>query len=349
MLFNKQLMGLDLGSRSIKVAKMVKRKNGYHLKKFGIVPIPVNTVVDGSIMNTYEMNDAVKTLLAKTRIKDKMCAIGIAGHGIISRLINMPKVSEEDFVNALRVEAETHVPHDIGEIYYDGIRTGFIENNKERVLLVAARQDLVGDFVQVVYESGVKPISVEIDSTALANLFEINYPEERSNTVAILNIGASKINVVVVSKGLLSFFRDIAIGGNFITEEVSKKLNVSFQQAESLKSGEESTEDSILPQDVERVVSESAKAMAADINRVFDYYSNINADEIISKVYVTGGTTKSHTFMTALQSQLDFEVEKLEPFKEIAVSGQLFTSEELDEYSHVASVSLGLALRRLDE
>ena len=65
MFYNKQLMGLDLGSYLIKAAQLQKKGKGkYQLKKFGFIPIPVNTMVDGSIMNTYEMNDAVKTLLA---------------------------------------------------------------------------------------------------------------------------------------------------------------------------------------------------------------------------------------------------------------------------------------------
>jgi len=349
MFFSKQLLGLDLGSHSIKAARLSRKKGKYYLRKFGHVNIPVNTVVDGSIMNTYEMNDAIKTLLAKEHLKDRYCSISISGHGIISRIINIPRVSDSDFSNALRIEAETHVPHDISEIFYDGIRTNVVEENKERVILIAARQDLVEDFIQVVYEANVKPMSVEIDSSALANIFEVNYPEEKERTIAILNIGASKINVVVVSKGVLSFFRSVATGGNHITEEISKRLKVGFQQAESLKSGDESSDDSILPHEVETVVRDAAKSMVADVNRVFDYYSNLSPDDSISKVFVTGGTTKSHTFLSVLKSELDMPIEKLNPFKELAVPGQLFTEDELENYAHVASVSLGLALRRVDE
>lgn len=349
MFFSKQLLGLDLGSYLLKAVRLSKSRGKYHLKKFGIIPIPVNTVVDGSIMNTYEMNDAIKTLLAKERLKDKYCAISIAGHGVISRIISVPKVTSEEFAKVLRVEAETHIPHDINEIYFDGIKTNISEENKERVILIAARQDLVGDFIQVVNDAGVKPMSVEIDSSALANIFEINYPEEKESTIAFLNIGASKINVVIISKGSLSFFRDVPTGGNYITEEITKRLKVSFQQAESLKSGEHNADDSILPNQVEEVVADVAKNMVSDILRVFDYYGNINPEDKISKVYLTGGTTKSHTFMSTLQSLINMPVEKMNPFKEIVVPGNLFTNEQIENYSHVAAVSLGLALRRIDE
>ncbi len=349
MFFGKQLMGLDLGSYSIKLARLSKKRGKYQLNKFGSIAIPQNTVVDGSIMNTYEMNDAIKTLFAKERIKDKFCAISIAGHGIIHRVVNIPKVSDTDFPNALRAEAEAHIPHDINEIYYDGIRTNHFENNKERVILIAARQDLVGDFIQVVYDAGVRPMSVEIDASALANIFEVNYPDEKDKVVALMNVGSSKINVVVVSKGVVSFFRDVATGGNYITEEITRRLKVSFQQAESLKCGSQSADDSILPNQVEEVVAEIAGNMAGDVSRVFDYYQNISPEDEISKIYITGGATKSHTFVSALESEIGIPVEKLNPFKEIIVPAQMFTQEELDDYSHTAAVCMGLALRRLDE
>ncbi|MDX9805461.1 MAG: type IV pilus assembly protein PilM [bacterium] len=349
MFYNKQLLGLDLGSYLIKASRLQKKRGRYYLKKFGFIPIPVNTVVDGSIMNTYEMNDAIKTLLARERLKDKFCSICIAGHGIINRIINVPKVTKEEFYNALKVEAETHIPHDIKEIYFDGLKTDIVEDGRDRVVLIAARKDLVGDFIQVVNDAGVRPMSVEIDATALANVFEINYPEEKDKTVAILNVGASKINVVIIANGNVRFFRDILTGGNYITEEITRRLKVSFQQAESLKSGSHTTGDSILPNQVEEVVADVAKNMVADISRVFDYYTNTNPEDSVTKVFITGGTTRSHTFTQTLRSTLEIPVEKLNPFKEIIVPGQVLNREEVEDYAHIATISLGLALRRMDE
>ncbi len=349
LFFSKQMLGLDMGSFYLKVARLARVGRKYRLKRFGAIPIPVNTVVDGSIMNTYEMNDAIKTLLTKEHLSDKYCAISIAGHGIISRIISMAPVPPADFKKALRSEVETHIPHDINEIYYDGIRTGVVEDNKERVILIAARQDLVGDFMQVAQTAGIRPMSVEIDASALANIFEVNYPEELGQTVALLNIGASKVNVVILSKGVISFFRDIPNGGNFITEEITRRLKVSFQQAESLKSGEQTGDDSILPQQVEEVVADVAKNMVSDIQRVFDYYGNINPEDKIQKIFLTGGTTRSHTFVTTVKSLMAIAVEKMNPFKEIVVPPSVLTHEQMEADAHIAAVSLGLALRRLDE
>ncbi|MBO4441189.1 type IV pilus assembly protein PilM [bacterium] len=347
--YNKQLLGLDMGSYLIKAAQLQKKRGKYQLKKFGSIPIPVNTIVDGSIMNTYEMNDAVKTLMAKEHFKDKYCSICISGHGIINRVISVPKVADNEFYNALRVEAETHIPNDIKEIYLDGIKTGVVEDGRDRVILIAARKDLVGDFFQVVNDAGVRPMSVEIDATALANIFNVNYPEEHDKTVALLNVGASKTNIVILSNGDLRFFREVMTGGNFITEEITRRLKVSFQQAESLKSGSHAAGDSILPNQVEEIVADVAKGMVSDIARVFDYYTNSNPEGAVSKVYITGGATKSFTFVEAIKSNLSIPVEKFNPFKEITVPGQVMTREEVENCSHIAAISLGLALRRMDE
>ncbi|MFO7735699.1 MAG: type IV pilus assembly protein PilM [bacterium] len=349
MFLRKQLLGMDLGSHQIKAAQLSKKGDVYKLRKFGTIHIPGNTIVDGSIMNTYEINDAIKTMLAREKIRAKHCAIAIAGHGIINRMIDMPKVDDSDFGDALRIEAESHVPHDIDEIYFDGIKTGLVDENKGKVILIAARKDLLGDFVQVVNDSGVKPMSVEIDASALTNIFLVNYPEEMESSVGLLNIGASKTNIVVISNGNMAFYRDIPRGGNHITEEITRKLKVSFQQAESLKSGEQIAGDSILPNQVEDVVSEIAEDMVADIRRVFDYYKSLGTEDDLSKTYITGGTTKSNTFTEVLKSKMDMEVEQFNPFREIVVPGNVLSSDDMEKNMSIASISLGLALRRLDE
>ena len=349
MFFTKQMLGMDLGSYSIKVARISNKRGKLFLNKFGNIAVPLNTIVDGSIMNTYEMNDAIKTLLAREKIRDKYCAISIAGHGIINRIIDVPDIEESEFFNAMKVEAETHIPHDINEIYFDGIKTGVSESGKNKVILIAARKDLVGDFIQVVSDAGVRPMSVEIDATALANIFEVNYQEELDSTVVLVNVGSLKMNVVVLKNGNIAFFRDIPTGGNFITEEISRRLKVNYQQAEGLKSGAQISGDAILPNQVEEVVASVADSMVSDITRVLDFYSNTSGDEKISKIYITGGTTKSHTFVSTLASKLEFTVEKLNPFKEIVVPPNVLSSEEVEDYSHFAAISLGLALRRVDE
>ena len=154
---------------------------------------------------------------------------------------------------------------------------------------------------------------------------------------------------MIIANGNVRFFRDILTGGNYITEEITRRLKVSFQQAESLKSGSHTTGDSILPNQVEEVVADVAKNMVADISRVFDYYTNTNPEDSVTKVFITGGTTRSHTFTQTLRSTLEIPVEKLNPFKEIIVPGQVLNREEVEDYAHIATISLGLALRRMDE
>jgi len=349
MFYSKQLVGLDLGSYLVKVSCLHKRRRKHYLNKFGFIPIPVNTVVDGSVMNTYEMNDAIKTLFAREKLKNRFCSIGVAGHGVINRIIHVPQVGPDEFYNAIKVEAEAHIPHDINDIYFDGIKTDVFEDGKNRVILIAARKDFIADFIQVVNDASVKPMSVEIDATALCNIFDVNYPEERKNTVAVLNLGASKINIVILANGHVRFFRDIVTGGNYITEEISRRLKVSFQHAESLKSGKEVSRDSRLLDQVDNVVVDIAKSMVSEILRVFDYYTNMNPEDGVAKVFITGGTTRSHTFTQVLNSSMERPVEKLNPFKKIVVSKQVLTTKQIEDYSHISAVSLGLALRRMDE
>jgi type IV pilus assembly protein PilM len=215
------------------------------------------------------------------------------------------------------------------------------------VLLVAAKKDMINDYTAVISEAGLTPQIVDVDAFAVQNAFEVNYEMPRSETIVLINAGASVVNINVIANGLTTFTRDVSMGGNQFTEEIQKQLNVSYDEAEKLKIGGDVSEvDSVIPQEVERIIQGVADQMAGEIQRSLDFYAATAADSRIAKVYLSGGTARIPALFKNIEQRVGVPVEIMNPFKSIEIDNRKFDPNYLMEIAPSAAVCVGLGLRR---
>ncbi len=348
----KGLIGLDIGSSSIKVISLRKSKKGYELTNFGIAPLPPQTIVDRSLMNSGAVVDAIRRLIQSQMIKTKDCALSISGHSVIIKKISLPQMTKSELDNSLQWEAEQYIPFDINDVNVDVqiLNPTGSEPGQMDVLLVAGKKDMIYDYAAVVSEAGLNPVVVDVDAFAVENAFEANYTVPPDETIALINIGASVTNIVVLANRLNTFTRDITIGGLQFTEEIQKQLNLSFEEAEDLKLGGEPgvDADSVIPQEVERVIQEVSENLASEIRRSLEFFSATNQDSDISKIYLCGGTSKISTLHKILESRTGIEVETFDPFRNIRINEKIFDIGFIRNVAPMAAVAVGLGLRRFD-
>src|SRR3989440_8334070 len=257
---SKLALGLDIGSSSVKLSQLKDAKGGFSLNAFGVSPLPPEAIVDGALMNNGAIVDAIKQLVGQFKLKNREVAIGVSGHSVIIKKISMPRMSQEELEESIQWEAEQYIPFDVKDVNIDvQILTPADQDTgtgQMDVLLVAAKKDMINDYTSVVSEAGLAPVVVDVDAFAVQNAFEVNYEAPRSETVVLVNAGASVCNINVLANGLTTFTRDVTIGGNQFTEEIQKQLNVSYDEAEKLKVGGDAAQDSdsVVPQEGERVI-----------------------------------------------------------------------------------------------
>jgi type IV pilus assembly protein PilM len=186
------LIGLDIGSSSVKVCQLKEaRKSTYQLQCFGMIPLPPEAIVDGSIMNQTAVVDAVRELMVSQKIKLKDVAVSVSGHSVILRKINLPVMTREELDESIQWEAEQYIPFDINDVNIDvSILNDHNDQGQMDVLLVAAKKDMINDYINVVREAGLQPHVVDVDSFAVQNAFEVNYNLPVGETVALINVGA---------------------------------------------------------------------------------------------------------------------------------------------------------------
>ena len=267
---NKPSIGLDIGSSSVKLVCLREGKRGYALDSFGIVALPPEAIVDGALMNSSAIVDAIKELFAQAKLKTKIVAISVSGHSVIIKKISLPRMSQEELEESIQWEAEQYIPFELKDVNLDVqiLSPGDDATGQMDVLLVAAKKDMINDYTAVISEAGLIPQVVDVDAFAVQNAFEINYEMPRNETIVLINAGASVVNINVIANGYTTFTRDVSMGGNQFTEEIQKQLNVSYDEAEKLKIGGDITEtDSVIPQEVERIIQGVADQMAGEIQR----------------------------------------------------------------------------------
>ena len=347
---SRNAIGLDIGSSYIKVLELSESKGRWSLMNFGMKKLPPEAIVDGALMNSNVIVDSIRELISSHKIRTRDVIASISGYSVIIKKINLPVMTADELEESIQWEAEQYIPFDINDVNIDvqilnpvGDETGQME-----VLLVAAKKDIINDYVAIVQEAGLNPVVMDVDSFAIEGMFELNYDISPEETVVLVNIGASIININVLKGGVTAFTRDITLGGNQYTEEIQKQLNVSYEEAEALKIGGDIVRDAqaVVPEEVEAIIRSVSDNVATEIQRSLDFYAATSTDDEITRIDLSGGTSRITGLTRTIQDKTGLSVEIVNAFRKIEINERDFNIDFLNEVAPMAAVAVGLALRR---
>jgi len=350
-LFKKQdLIGLDIGSNSLKVAQLKRNAKGYELIKAGIKPLPPGTISEDEILDRKAIIEAIKQLLREQKVTTKQVATSVSGRSVIVKRIKLPEMNEEDLMETILYEAEQYIPFDINDVNLD---FQVMNNAKSKddgqmdILLVAVKKERIQDIVSLIQEAGLVPAVVDVDVFALENQYEVNYPRDMEHYVVLLDIGADTMNMNILWEGETIFTRDASLGGNNYFKVLQNNFGFGADQIEKLKSGEIPqgfTEDQLVP------LQESFyEEILSEIQRSFDYFRATADDTPISRILLSGGTSKIGKIDQMLAQRFELEVEKNNPFQNLQINPSQFDSNWLSQIAPMMGVVIGLALRKVDD
>ncbi len=352
MVFRKKskIIGIDIGSSSIKVIQLSDNNGGYTLSRFGMAPLAPEMIVDGTIMDSVRCVETLQNLLKDQSISTKDAVISLSGHSVIVKRVSLPQMTEDELAESIKWEAEQYIPFDINDVNTDfQILNTFVDPDGKpqmNVLLAVVKKDKITEYTSLVIEAGLRPVIVDIDSFALENMYGINYEVKEGETVALINIGASLTNINILQKGMFAFTRDVSIGGNKYTESIQKDLGLSYENAERAKKGEsvEGVDSFALDSVVESVSGE----IVNEITRSFGYFKTASGNEKIDKIMLSGGSSKIKGMDNFLQQRLDLPIEIVNPFRKIEIPPE-FDSNYIRDIAPLTAVAVGLGIRRLND
>jgi len=343
----KDLVGIDIGSSSVKLVQLKEQKGVFHLQNVGILPLPAEAIVDNSLMDSSSIVEAVKNLFKSLNIKAKEAVCSISGNSVIIRKISLPVMPVEELEDQIHWEAEQYIPFDINDVNIDFqiLSADELDPSKMNVLLVASKKDIINDYLAVFNEAGIKLMVVDVDSFAVQNAFELNYDFDFEEVSALVNIGASIMNLNIVKGGISLFTRDVQIGGNLYNEEIQKQFGMNNEDAERTKISGDSPDNTRLKD----IISRINDTLSLEMRRSLDFYNSTAGEGKISKVYLSGGGAKTTMLLDSVSQKLDLPVEILNPFLKIRYNEKEFDPEYLQEIGPLVTVAIGLATRRLGD
>lgn len=340
----KDAVAFDIGSNSIKLVQMNQTKKGWELLKLGMAELPPEAIVDGSIIDSMTVTSTIKDLIKEHNVKVKDAVSSLTGHSVIIKKVSFPAMTEEELADSIQWEAEQYIPFPITDVNIDfQILGADIEGRGQMdVMLVAVKKDVINDYTNVIKEAGLNPVVIDVDSFALENMMEINYPVAPGENIAMVNIGASITSISVILGGLTIFTRSIPMGGNQFTEEIQRQLNISFKEAEDIKSGKKEGDASSLSSAVETVSTN----LTFEVKRSLDFFLGGSQGSYVNKIYLSGGSSKVGDLQNLMQDKTSIPVEIANPFKNIEANPKHFEKEKLKDMAPFFGVAVGLATRR---
>lgn len=367
-------IGLDIGSHAVKLVALrsTRGENPYKLTHLGIAELPDESIVDGAVVHPEQVAAVVKELLDQHKVRGKRVATAVSGNAVIVRRITMARMDPEELRESLQWEAEEYIPFDIDEVNLDfAILDGDEASENMDVVLVAAKRDRIDEYVGVVDRAGRAAVVVDVDVFALQNAFELNYPERTGEDVALLNLGASVINLAVLEDGRPSFWRDIALGVSQYVTALQREFMLDYYDAEEVLrrleddgeggggrgtvdtladfSGEEERggqlRDPALDPRAREIVGQVSERIITEIKKTFDFYQTQTMHEHLDTIFLAGGGAQVGDLARRLEQRLGWPVERLDPLRRVTVPDKGFDREYVWQMAPQVAVAVGLAIR----
>jgi type IV pilus assembly protein PilM len=339
---SKRTVGLDIGSRAIKVVEVGHTGPKPMLLKVGRCPLLPEAIVDGEVMDRDVVVDTIAELMESNAIATKEVVIAVSGRAVIVKKIQMNKMTDDEARTAIHWEAEQHVPFDIDDVSLDFQVLNRESPDRMDVLLVAAKKEMLEARADLVRSAGLNPSVIDVDSFAVQNAYEQSYGIQEGNLTLLLNVGCFVTNVNIIKDGIPYFTRDLSFAGNAIMEAVQKDLGVDYDQASKILElpGEERIED------LQSIVGLVGEELAVGIEKSLSYLKTSGEADHIDRICLTGGSAFAPGLREAIEKRQGSPVEIGNPFRNMDWSEGVFGDADPEKLGPHYMVAAGLALRR---
>jgi type IV pilus assembly protein PilM len=332
----KSIVGLDIGSSSIKAVELTREKYDHVITGYAQV----------DVQNEAARQEAIAELMRVAKFRSKRVATAVSGKNVIFRYIGMPEMPQDKLVQAVRLEAEKYIPFDVNDVEIDAQKlvttTDQAGKQEMKVLLVAAKKTVVSDHSRMLSELGLQPVSVGVDGFALGNAWELGdlvNPgiQDPGRTVALIDIGSSKASINILRDNVSYFAREVPMGGQDLTNAIARRLGVEPAQAEAIKR-EPGDQVSL----VQEAVSQVLEDLGNEINLSFDFFEN-QFDGEVQEVWLTGGTALLPFLEESLEKIFEKRTKTWNPIEGLKVRADNVNVEALNQQAPQLAVALGLA------
>jgi len=350
---SKKTVGLDIGSFALKLVEVKPKKKGkdtsYELMALGYEPVPYQSIVEGSIMDSTAVVDAIQHIFYESKTKTNRLSFGVSGSSVIVKRIEVQRLNPNEMHEHILWEARPHIPFTPEEVNidYEIIETPDTHPERVSVVLAAVKKEKLNDYMNVITIADRVVNIIDLESFSILNSVLVNYEMYRERSIAIINVGASITNVIIARGGHPVFVRDIAFGGNQFTDLIQKELNLKYEKAESVKKGRQV--EGVSPAAVKPVINLIFNELKNEIKKTFEFYRSNTTEGRIDNILISGGTANLESIVDFFSQEFDIPIEVVNPFNNIEINPKKFDLDFIKDMAPVFNVAMGLALRAVGD
>lgn len=343
-----QVVSVDLGGRTTKAVQMQRKGDRFELLSFAVMDAPIYEKTLTADLVSEHLKSILQALEAKTRVLALSVGVGES----VVRHADLPQMPVSDMRQVLRNNTKNYLQQDLSRHAFDCHIIPPRNNAKTqdktkpqagppkyRVLVAGAREQLLADLQAAVKSAGATIDMVAPGLVGPVNAFEMAMPEVFSKEViALVDIGFKNTTISILQEGDLLLSRVVAIGGDRMTTGLAEVLSISYAEAEGIKIG--------MPTEVQTELEAIILPLGRELRASIDFYEHQN-DRAVSRVYVSGGSSRSDLVMQMLQSELMVDCLPWNPttFLQPALPPQQMI--EIEQVAPQLAVAVGAAVATL--
>jgi len=335
----RRLIGLDLGSSAVKAVEYTDYGDRLVISGFSLKAVESKDLVD----------QAIRDCIAEGNFHTRDVAVSLSGRGVVVRFVNMMKMDESELESAVRYEADKYIPFELSDVVLgcqrlEGVQDATMSDKEMKVLVVAAKRDLVEEVVETAKKIGLSPVIVDVDLFALSNAYEMKQRlgpkmETGDKVDVLVDVGANKTSVAIVKNLTLRFAREFYIAGNDFTDAIARRLGLDLHEAANLKQNPAGRE-----MEIEDAVQQVLADFANEIRLSFDYYES-QYEEEVDEIFLSGGGARLYGMSQWLEQAFGKRVTLWDPFELMEVDEASVNPEGVARNAPRLAVAAGLAAR----
>ncbi|MCO4792685.1 MAG: type IV pilus assembly protein PilM [Bacteriovoracaceae bacterium] len=342
-----KVIGLDIGLSSIKACVVDKSgKNNFKLTRFATVSLPEAALIEDEIQKEEEIVEAIEKVIGRLKTKLGNVCMGMSGPNTVARKLQLAGGTNDEIAEQVSWEAEQYLPFELEESSMAFHNLGENDGGGVDVLVCAVRKDILLNFKELVENSGLKVKIVDLNVTAIINVFELVMGEKLDDpdqSWLILDLGAQKTSFIIYKGNKVQFVKEMNIGGVMITEEIQRQMGVNYEEAEDLKNNGD--ENGNLPEEILEIIDDVVESFFSEIKKTIDFYISSTSDESLVGCLLTGGGALVPGLIEGLEALLGVDVTVLNPFEAIEYDEKTVHEDMINDIAYRGVCAIGLGMR----
>jgi len=338
---SEEVLGLDIGSSSVKIVQMHKDKTGYSVSSAAMADVEtsLSETTDSDINTVRAIRNCVNTASASAQLA--VCSV--CGPDVAVRTFKFPSLPPEEIQGAVMLEASQVCPFNVNDSVVD---YHLVPNGQKfiRGILVAATEKLVDRKSMLASQASLKSVLVDVDGLAILNCLKECEKDQTGKTLAVLNVGSLYTTLAIIGKDELPFIRDIACAGNNIIQKIAAEEGIEAENVKQELSSLESEDQK--KSKIHNRLEQAGQELINDVSETLRYYA-ANQKNDVERVYVCGGFALVKGFTGLLNKKIKADVTLWNPFEKIPCQAGSQCEKILQQKGPAMVVAAGLAMRMI--